>query len=178
MGLILDKRYIYNNNSNGWLWGRWLLFIVVAIGVVLWVFGVNVRRRKYGRNPIRGTAWLAPPPSYGMSQNQYNIPGNQNPVPEYSATANVNDAGFFDESGKFHRTQPGQPVDAENTAVLSQPEPAVTRDSRHPEEATSSSSTPLPAFQRPDVPPPASTSTEHHFQRPEGPPPVQTTSTK
>ncbi|SCU88843.1 LAFA_0E14840g1_1 [Lachancea sp. 'fantastica'] len=196
MAVILNKRYVtyYDNSYNGsWVWGRWLLFIVLAVAVVLWVFMINVRRRRNGVSPIRGTAWLAPP-SYGVSQNQYNLPTDQNPVPEYSATANVNDAGYFDQNGKFHRTHPG-PNDPQpqqeygNGSQPSQPPPAVVRDDDYysedqprPEQDFQSQ------FQRPNVPPPAANvvtditgsttttttaPTESPYQRPAGPPPAK-----
>ncbi|SCU85321.1 LANO_0C03950g1_1 [Lachancea nothofagi CBS 11611] len=181
MGVILNKRYyLYTNDngtSSGWVWGRWLLFIVLAVVLLLYVFLLNVRRRRSGRNPIRGTAWLAPPPSYGVSQNQYNLPTDVNPVPEYSTTANVNDAGFFDQNGKFHRTNPGPQAQGPETqapgtqgAMPMSPEPAVTRDNHYPEDTTSSPTSSI-EYQRPNVPPPSSDA-EAAFKRPGGPPPA------
>ncbi|CEP64246.1 resistance to Congo red protein LALA0_S10e05820g [Lachancea lanzarotensis] len=193
MAVILNKRFGYygtSYSSSSWVWGRWLLFIVLGVGIVLWIFMINVRRRRNGVNPIRGTAWLAPP-SYGVSQNQYNLPTDQNPVPEYSATANVNDAGFFDQNGKFHRTQDasmqGPPPNADqqqqygNVSSPSQPPPAVVRDDDdYYSEAAHQ-------FQRPNVPPPTTTevtdttgsttpttpTANAQFQRPSGPPPAK-----
>ncbi|SCV00649.1 LAME_0G11122g1_1 [Lachancea meyersii CBS 8951] len=198
MVVILDKRYVYygdSNGSSGWIWGRWLLFIVLAIVILLWVFLINMRRRKNGVSPMRGTAWLAPP-SYGVSQNQYNMPAGQNPVPEYSATANVNDAGYFDQNGKFHRTPQG-PNEAQGPEgpqgpqgpqgpndgnySPSHPEPAVIRDGRYPDVSDEQES--ITQFQRPNVPPPTNAATqsdshvtgssEPEFQRPTGPPPAK-----
>ncbi|CAR25297.1 resistance to Congo red protein [Lachancea thermotolerans CBS 6340] len=161
MPAILAKRIYYydTSDSSAWVWARWLLFIIFLVVVVLYVFIINTRRRRSGRDPIRGTAWLAPPPSYGISQNHYNQPTNQNPVPVYTENANANDAGYFDQQGKFHPT--GAPVVADD---VPQPEPAVTRDDRHSLTTSSSSSI---EYQRPQVPPP----TETAYQRPPGPPP-------
>lgn len=161
-----DPMNSYNDSfssNSGWVWGRWLLFIVVIVAFVLYVFLVNVRRRKLGRKPIVGTSWLAPPPAYGASQQQYNQPVNENPVPEYTEAVNDNDAGYFDNEGKFHPTQRVSPVAAPEPAVTSpsvpytQPYQAYPPYSAQTAESPSLSTTTSSAssrYVRPSVPPP------------------------
>ncbi|KAH3680185.1 hypothetical protein WICMUC_000501 [Wickerhamomyces mucosus] len=95
--------YYYGYNcSSSWVWARWILFVILIVGllgIVVSAVRINKRRMSSGRNPIIGTAWITPP-SYSQAQRNQ----QQNPpyVPEYSAEANVNDAGYYDNEGKFH----------------------------------------------------------------------------
>ncbi|GMM36771.1 Rcr2 protein [Saccharomycopsis crataegensis] len=119
---ILSKRYcdIYDDNCDSsvsaWLWGRWILFVIVLVFLFL-LFGmtrirrINKRRGNFGQQPIRGTAWMTPP-SYFQSQRQYNQPvmntsgpSDATYVPPYSENAQPTDAGYFDDQGMFHKNR-------------------------------------------------------------------------
>ncbi|CDO94857.1 unnamed protein product [Kluyveromyces dobzhanskii CBS 2104] len=108
----IEKRVYYYSNGNSWQWGRWLLFGLLIVMVLAMVFSLNARRRRRGSQPIVGTSWLAPPPSYGQSsRNEANYnPNNpqmtQQPLPLYSENVNQNDMGYYDNEGKFIPTSP------------------------------------------------------------------------
>lgn len=104
----LAERSLYNNDwSGGARWAFFAIFLVVIILCVIGTIRVNKARSRRGVLPIYGTRWMTPP-SYYQSQDQYNQPTNRDPempnayVPTYTATANDNDMGFYDESGTFH----------------------------------------------------------------------------
>lgn len=139
----LVARYVFANDYNtgsGWVWGRWILFVIFVVfilGLGLTTLRVNKRRRHLGQAPIRGTAWMTPP-SYRQSQRQYN--GNpattEDYVPQYTATANDQDLGYYDERGEFHLKSDGQPMPtvvreagSDSSDSLERPGAAVTRDS-------------------------------------------------
>lgn len=109
---VLDKRIYYYSSGSSWTWGRWILFALLIVGLAALIFGTNVRRRRRGAQPIVGTSWLAPPPSYGQAaaqNNNYN-PNNpqmsQQPLPLYTENVNQNDMGYYDSEGKFIPTSP------------------------------------------------------------------------
>ncbi|QID83336.1 resistance to congo red [Saccharomyces pastorianus] len=94
---------------------------------------LNKRRRRIGRAPIRGTAWLTPP-SYRQSQQQQTGTRQQpadDYVPEYTETANEHDLGYYDERGEFHpndKVAPAPPVQelsSESVNSLERPPAAV-----------------------------------------------------
>ncbi|AJP83541.1 Rcr1p [Saccharomyces cerevisiae YJM1419] len=97
----------YGPSSSSWQSGRWILFVLFVaaiILIILFTFVANRRRRRMGRAPIRGTAWLTPP-SYRQSQQQYTGTVQQRTddyVPEYTETANEHDLGYYDQRGEFH----------------------------------------------------------------------------
>lgn len=158
-------------STTSWEWGRWLLFILCIAFILFNIFLANSWRRKRGRNPIVGTSWLAPPPSYGQSQRQYNNPIDENPVPQYSERLNENDAGYFDNEGKFHPSAPNtsttvaMPAAAATAGPRSPPDmhpqqtsasPLTTSTSASTSTSTSnSSSSSSIQFTRPSVPPPS-----------------------
>lgn len=130
-------------DNNGWVWGRWILFVIFVICIIAVGLGtarINRRRRTMGQAPIRGTAWMTPP-SYRQSQRQYNGPADgaaEDYVPQYTATANDQDMGYYDERGEFHlnaksEMQPPPPLvretASESSESLQRPRAAVTRDS-------------------------------------------------
>ncbi|CCH45445.1 hypothetical protein BN7_5027 [Wickerhamomyces ciferrii] len=90
------------NASSSWNWGRWILFvlfILAILSVILAAIRINKRRNIEGREPIRGTAWITPPSYLHATNNQQ----TQQPfVPPYTAQANDNDAGYYDNQGTFH----------------------------------------------------------------------------
>lgn len=134
----------YNSNNSGWLWGRWILFVIFVVCIIAVGLGtarVNKRRRTLGQAPIRGTAWMTPP-SYRQSQRQYNGPNNggatEDYVPQYTATANDQDLGYYDERGEFHMNSKAEmqapptlvrETASESSESLERPRPAATRDS-------------------------------------------------
>lgn len=141
---VLYARYLYTDDfdsGSGWVWGRWILFVIFVVfilGLGLTTVRVNRRRRTMGQAPIRGTAWMTPP-SYRQSQRQYNgaNPATQEDyVPQYTATANDQDMGYYDERGEFHLKSEAQPAPtvvretaSDSSTSLERPGPAVTRDS-------------------------------------------------
>lgn len=105
----LSKRFFTSySTSGGARWAFFAVFILVVLCAVIGTIRVNRRRSKQGMQPIYGTRWMTPP-SYIQSQTQYNQPGQRNDpevpgsyVPTYTATANDNDMGFYDNNGEFH----------------------------------------------------------------------------
>ncbi|CAI4037248.1 hypothetical protein SMKI_02G1160 [Saccharomyces mikatae IFO 1815] len=97
----------YSYSGSSWESGRWILFVLFIAAIVFilfFTFLANRRRRRMGRAPIRGTAWLTPP-SYRQSQQQYTGTVQQRTddyVPEYTERANEHDLGYYDERGEFH----------------------------------------------------------------------------
>ncbi|GCE99650.1 hypothetical protein ZYGM_000697 [Zygosaccharomyces mellis] len=136
-------RDFYDDNNDSWNWARWCLFIIFVLAIVIFIisiFGLNRRRSQTGRAPIRGTAWITPP-SYRQSQREHHRENHSNYVPQYTATANENDLGYYDENGEFHLNSKGElypppPLETNepgsnklNSSVsLTRPENAVTRD--------------------------------------------------
>lgn len=129
------------DSSSGWLWGRWILFVIFVICIIAVGLGtarINRRRRAMGEAPIRGTAWMTPP-SYRQSQRQYNGPeGSEDYVPQYTATANDQDLGYYDEHGEFHLNAKAEAqapptltreTVSDSSESLERPRAAVTRDS-------------------------------------------------
>lgn len=139
--------------SSSWRWGRWILFVIfVAFILVLIIATARANKNRYvrGEAPIRGTAWFTPP-SYRQSEREYVGTTQrqvQDFVPEYTATANENDLGYYDERGEFHSNDKtayvppptlegtgaplGSPVTPSTTSAfgspqLQRPERAVTR---------------------------------------------------
>ncbi|QLL34441.1 hypothetical protein HG536_0G03030 [Torulaspora globosa] len=130
------------DSSSGWIWGRWILFVIFVICIIAVGLGtarINRRRRTMGQAPILGTAWMTPP-SYRQSQRHYNGPveGSEDYVPQYTATANDQDLGYYDEHGEFHLNSKaeaqappamtGETV-SDSSESLERPRAAVTRDS-------------------------------------------------
>ncbi|QEU61483.1 Rcr2/Rcr1 [Kluyveromyces lactis] len=110
---VLDKRIYYYSSGSSWTWGRWILFALLIVGLAALIFGTNVRRRRRGAQPIVGTSWLAPPPSYGQAaaqNNNYN-PNNpqmsQQPLPLYTENVNQNDMGYYDSEVVYYILQLG-----------------------------------------------------------------------
>lgn len=152
--LILTKSVLYARDDNmddswggsSWEWGRWILFAIFIVAIALLglsMIRVNRRRSIAGRAPIRGTAWFTPP-SYRQSQREYNRSGDavHDYVPQYTATANEHDLGYYDEGGKFHLNSkaesPPHPTayTGENdTGSLVRPDNAVTREPQNSREA-------------------------------------------
>ncbi|SCU81845.1 LAFA_0C07514g1_1 [Lachancea sp. 'fantastica'] len=122
--------------GNEWVWARWVLvvFFLFALATLgLAAIRINGRRMKLGQRPIIGTAWFTPP-SYRQSERQYRS-STQDYVPPYTATANENDLGYYDNEGNFHlssktdNTTPPPPIDTADVADYPQEPPsAVTRD--------------------------------------------------
>lgn len=146
--------------SGAWFWARWLLLILLVLVFVFGIFFVNIRRRKSGRDPIRGTAWLAPPPTYGQSQTHYNrYNGEPDDVPQYTTHVNENDLGYYDREGKFHPSNPGD-------SGIQPPHPAMTQSSSSDERQAA----PPPSHQlQPRV---VDEHDEVEFERPRLPPPI------
>lgn len=130
-------------DGSGWVWGRWILFVIFLICIIAVGLGtarINRRRRTLGQAPIRGTAWMTPP-SYRQSQRQYNGPQRgvvEDYVPQYTETANEQDLGYYDAQGEFHlnsktEMQPPPPLvretASESSESLERPRAVVTRDS-------------------------------------------------
>ncbi|CDH16190.1 related to Protein RCR2 [Zygosaccharomyces bailii ISA1307] len=128
--------------GSSWEWGRWILFAIFIVAIALLglcMTRVNRRRYRMGRAPIRGTAWFTPP-SYRQSQRDYNRASNtaEDYVPQYTATANEHDLGYYDENGEFHlngKAEALAPLPAgtrENESIsihsLERPDNAVTRE--------------------------------------------------
>lgn len=105
----LSKRYyVPYSTSGGARWAFFAVFILVIVCAIIGTIRVNRRRSKRGMQPIYGTRWMTPP-SYIQSQSQYDQPNQRNDpdmpatyVPTYTATANDNDMGFYDNNGEFH----------------------------------------------------------------------------
>lgn len=99
----------YGPSSSSWQSGRWILFVLFVaaiILIILFTFVANRRRRRMGRAPIRGTAWLTPP-SYRQSQQQYTGTVQQwtdDYVPEYTETANEHDLDTMTSGASFTST--------------------------------------------------------------------------
>lgn len=88
------------DDSSTWTWARWILFVLFLVGLALIIFSacrINKKRVSEGRGPIRGTAWMTPPSYYQSQQNTQNPPF----VPQYTATTNDNDMGYYDAHGNF-----------------------------------------------------------------------------
>lgn len=138
-------------NSESWQWARWTLFLICILAVVLFIvsiLGLNRKRSQVGIAPIRGTGWITPP-SYRQSQREYNRRGNGNDgdyVPQYTATANENDLGYYDDNGEFHlnskadlypppaleeTNEGGRSNDSASEVSLERPANAVTRSRRN-----------------------------------------------
>ncbi|CAI4056268.1 hypothetical protein SUVZ_02G1220 [Saccharomyces uvarum] len=122
--------------SSSWQWGRWILFVLFIAAIliiIMYTALINKRRRRIGRAPIRGTAWLTPP-SYGQSQQQHTGNVQQRTddyVPEYTETANEHDLGYYDQRGEFHpndkvaQVSPVQECSSESINSLERPPAAV-----------------------------------------------------
>ncbi|KAJ6086167.1 hypothetical protein N7486_010448 [Penicillium sp. IBT 16267x] len=117
----LTPRYLCNSwdpectNSTWDSWGRWVAFAVI-VGIAFLVFFAfacfNARRRRaHGRQPISGTAWMAPPPgppppdqpTYQQPYYNNNDPYFQ-PPPQYSA--NAQNYGYFGAQAPPPHQQP------------------------------------------------------------------------
>ncbi|QLQ80360.1 hypothetical protein HG537_0D03610 [Torulaspora globosa] len=143
-GQLYERTVIVTDNfdsSSGWVWGRWILFVIFVICIIAVGLGtarINRRRRDLGQAPIRGTAWMTPP-TYRQSQRQYNGPaeGSVDYVPQYTATANDQDLGYYDEYGEFHLNAKAEgqapptlrETVSDSSESLERPRAAVTRDS-------------------------------------------------
>ncbi|GAV51637.1 hypothetical protein ZYGR_0AF01080 [Zygosaccharomyces rouxii] len=147
---LIYARDFYDDDNGSWTWARWSLFAIFVLAIVIFIvsiFGLNRRRRQAGRAPIRGTAWITPP-SYRQSQREHDRRNDSDYVPQYTATANENDLGYYDENGEFHLNSKGElypppssppplgtneepgSTKLNSSASLTRPENAVTRD-RH-----------------------------------------------
>lgn len=192
MSVILQKRMYYYTDSSSWEWGRWLLLALLVVGLLVSIFLMNFHRRKHGNQPIVGTSWLAPPPSYFQSQrqNRYNDPAvNEQPLPLYTANANQNDLGYYDNEGKFVPTSPendyyqGFPIANANTGdnIPQGNDTTANNHSQNPAGlysqsggGTQGSSTVYDEDVDLTRPQPAATA-DSIYQRPPGPPPTVTT---
>lgn len=109
--------------------GAWAVLGVV-IGIIIFALVmsllINNSRRKKGKQPIRGTSWIIPP-SYWQSQTHYNSYDTSTYVPKYTETANENDLGYYDYSGRFH---PSMRNDAKYTSVTTQVDPAHQNETK------------------------------------------------
>ncbi|CAR25640.1 hypothetical protein ZYGR_0A02050 [Zygosaccharomyces rouxii] len=149
-GLIYARDFYDGDDdvsNESWKWARWTLFVIFILAIVMFIVGVvglNRRRKQVGRAPIRGTAWITPP-SYRQSQRDHDRREDSEFVPQYTAKANENDLGYYDENGEFHLNSKGEfypppssPPPNEtseeprsnSSMSLTRPENAVTRD-RH-----------------------------------------------
>lgn len=140
---LMYPRDFYDGDNDSWNWARWTLFAVFVLAVIVFIvsiFGLNRRRRLAGRAPIRGTSWITPP-SYRQSQREQDKRKERDYVPQYTAMANENDLGYYDENGQFHLNGKNElsppPFESSeepdsnklNSSVpLERPEEAVTRD--------------------------------------------------
>lgn len=139
-GTGVEKRVYYTSDSPAWDQGRWILFVVLAVGLLLLLLYtrmLNRKRASIGQAPIRGTAWISPP-TYRQSQRQHNRGTGDvtdDFVPEYTERANDQDLGYYDQSGEFHLNskveyQSPPPLSrrgSDSTASLERPQAAVTR---------------------------------------------------
>ncbi|CCK72191.1 resistance to Congo red protein KNAG_0J01090 [Huiozyma naganishii CBS 8797] len=166
-----DYSDLYWGEGSGWEWGRWILFVLLGIGILficLNTIRINWRRSKVGQAPIRGTAWFTPP-SYRQSQNQYNSGANQDYVPQYTAEVNEQDLGYYDERGDFHRNDkadyPPLPQktsevpnarDADGNPIVAEPATAALRTQENENDTSvfddDSGSLTRPAYPRPSSP--------------------------
>lgn len=177
--------YVGDSNSmGGSRWAFFAIFIVFVIIMILATLRVNRSRSRHGREPIYGTRWMTPP-SYFQSQNQYNQPTQRDSempngyVPEYTATANDNDFGYYDQQGNFHHNpnakEPQVPEQIHHRTT-SNTDGVPLADYNHTGDAdlhTVHDDADM-AFRRPSVPPPATNGEEQTYQRPPGPPPTET----
>lgn len=122
----LDKRDVFGDTGAA-RWAFFGIFIVVILIIILGTFRVNKKRGSNGLQPLYGTRWMTPP-SYVQSQTQYNQPTRRNQtsdqpanyVPTYTATANDQDMGFYDQNGEFHENpnmKPSYNFDNDNPIV-------------------------------------------------------------
>lgn len=119
--------------SGAWSWGRWILFVLFIIGlilVILCAIRINKRRGQEGRQPIMGTAWITPP-SYMQSQTQ-----NPPYVPEYSERTNDNDMGYYDAQGQFHANPKLKEAFGENPVHLNNLVPDQTGQQSYYQQRT------------------------------------------
>lgn len=165
------SHFVYDNpdTSSSWLWGRWILFTLVIFGIAFLVFWTNLRRRKRGVDPIVGTSWLAPPPSYGQSQRERYNPNNpqmtQQPLPVYTENANErNDLGYYDSEGKFVPTAVENPVGEGGGYPMTDHQQGASSSTTTTDATTTTTS---PGIERPEA---AATNTAT-YTRPAGPPP-------
>lgn len=160
----ISKRDLWSNNE-GARWALFAIFVVIILVVIGGTLKVNKKRTSSGMQPIYGTRWMTPP-SYNQSQNQYQQPRNggadvpTNYVPTYTAEANEQDMGFYDNLGNFHanpnvKTGPFQ-FNNDNDAVT-HPEQAHQRSYLNADGATINNDD--LELTRPLYPPPTSSST-------------------
>lgn len=163
--------------SSSWAWGRWILFVLLIVGLlalVLSAFRINRRRGLQGVQPIRGTAWITPP--------SYQHAARQDPyVPAYTQEANDNDMGYYDNQGVFHVNNKAKEAPSYHMSTLvpdqtgvSSPQPATT--SADPDETFArdftryyGSTAAAPPVSSPTAT--AQTEQSEDYSRPGGPPP-------
>lgn len=111
---VIIQRDVWEDN-NGARWALFAIFIVIILVIIGGTLRANKKRSSNGLQPIYGTRWMTPP-SYGVSQSQHNRSTGDDPattnnyVPTYTATANEQDMGFYDNNGEFHANPNAKPA--------------------------------------------------------------------
>ncbi|CCD25940.2 Rcr1p NDAI_0G01640 [Naumovozyma dairenensis CBS 421] len=146
----------YTDPEDSGEFGKWfgvaIAGIVGAVLLIIIVFSIinSIRNRRKER-PITGTSWI---PTYNVPSTDTtfkNCRDEEDFVPQYTERVNMNDLGYYDERGDFHRNEDVRTYDGNKNSQIPPPAFFPIADPAFP---SSRSSLPFSNFARPSGSPP------------------------